>query len=306
MTYNNCLDEGIKLLQGNNINDYEYDAFALLEYVTGINRSDFFLKKSDTISDSDYKRYISLIERRANREPLQHITNIQNFYGYNFFVNSDVLVPRQDTEVLIEKTIEMIEENFDSNSSSCIRILDMCTGSGCIAITLYKELIKRRFNIDITATDISDKALTVTEKNRDLLIVKESKECQSKGSKSIEDTFHIIESDLFTNLSRDKHFDIILSNPPYIPTKDIEELEIEVRNHDPYIALDGDLDGLKFYRKIIEESKDYLKDKGFIIFEIGYNQGKDVTFLLEKKGYEDISIYKDLGGLDRVIIGRNN
>ncbi len=306
MTIDYCLKEGIGILKTNNIQDFEYDAFSLLEYVTGINRSDFFLKKCEKISESDYNNYKALLERRIKREPLQHITGTQNFYGYDFFVNSDVLIPRQDTEVLIEKVIEVIEDNFQLDNSSCINILDMCTGSGCIAITLYNELIKRGYNIDVTATDLSDKALAIAEQNSKSLIVVKSEEDKFEESKSVEDTFHIVKSDLFSNLSRDKKFHIIVSNPPYIPRHEIAKLEPEVRNYDPIIALDGDVDGLKFYREIINESGNYLNDKGFIAFEIGYNQGTDVEELLQRKGYGDIHIYKDLGGLDRVIIGRNN
>jgi len=172
----------------------------------------------------------------------------------------------------------------------------MCTGSGCIAITIYKELIKRGFNIDATAVDLSKEALAVTEKNVENLV----------GIKALNNTFHIIESDMFSNINNNRSYDIIVSNPPYIPTRDIEKLEPEVRDYDPIMALDGDTDGLRFYRRIIEESSNYLNNNGFIAFEIGYNQGDDVKSLLEEKGYKDIHIYKDLGGLDRVIIGRNN
>lgn len=295
MTLENCLRQGINTLQSNNVSDADFDAFALLEYVTGVSKSDFFFKKSDEISDSCYERYIELIERRSKRVPLQHITNRQNFFGYDFYVDSNVLIPRQDTEVLIEKILEVIEANFNVEISSDISILDMCTGSGCIAITIYKELIKRGFNIDATAVDLSKEALAVTEKNVEDLV----------GIKALNNTFHIIESDMFSNINNNRSYDIIVSNPPYIPTRDIEKLEPEVRDYDPIMALDGDTDGLRFYRRIIEESSNYLNN-GFIAFEIGYNQGDDVKSLLEEKGYKDIHIYKDLGGLDRVIIGRNN
>ena len=296
MTLENCLRQGINTLQSNNVSDADFDAFALLEYVTGVSKSDFFFKKSEKISDSCYERYIELIERRSKRVPLQHITNRQNFFGYDFYVDSNVLIPRQDTEVLIEKILEVIEANFNVEISSDISILDMCTGSGCIAITIYKELIKRGFNIDATAVDLSKDALAVTEKNVENLV----------GIKALNNTFHIIESDMFSNINNNRSYDIIVSNPPYIPTRDIEKLEPEVRDYDPIMALDGDTDGLRFYRRIIEESSNYLNNNGFIAFEIGYNQGDDVKSLLEEKGYKDIHIYKDLGGLDRVIIGRNN
>lgn len=296
MTLENCLRQGINTLQSNNVSDADFDAFALLEYVTGVSKSDFFFKKSDEISDSCYERYIELIGRRSKRVPLQHITNRQNFFGYDFYVDSNVLIPRQDTEVLIEKILEVIEANFNVEISSDISILDMCTGSGCIAITIYKELIKRGFNIDATAVDLSKDALAVTEKNVENLV----------GIKALNNTFHIIESDMFSNINNNRSYDIIVSNPPYIPTRDIEKLEPEVRDYDPIMALDGDTDGLRFYRRIIEESSNYLNNNGFIAFEIGYNQGDDVKSLLEEKGYKDIHIYKDLGGLDRVIIGRNN
>ena len=296
MTLDNCLQQGISILQSNNISDADFDAFALLEYVTGVAKSDYFFKKGDEISDSCYERYIELIERRSKRVPLQHITNRQNFFGYDFYVDSNVLIPRQDTEVLIEKILEVIEANFNVEISSDISILDMCTGSGCIAITLYMELIKRGFNIEVTAADISKDALMVAKKNIENLL----------GKSVLNNTFHIIESDMFSNINNNRSYDIIVSNPPYIPTRDIEKLEPEVRDYDPIMALDGDTDGLRFYRRIIEESSNYLNNNGFIAFEIGYDQGEDVECLLEEKGYKDINIYKDLGGLDRVIIGRNN
>lgn len=279
MTLDRCLKEGVIKLQSNNIGDSEYDALSLLEEVTGVNRSDFFLRKYDEISQRDYSAYMELINIRCKHIPLQHILGVANFYGYEFYVDSNVLIPRQDTEVLIEHVLKLPQGDS---------VLDMCCGSGCIGITLFLENAKRGINISVTASDISSGALNVTRKNVNKLIGKN-------------DTFHIVESDLFDNI--EGRFSIIVCNPPYIPTKDIEELEVEVREHDPYIALDGDTDGLGFYKRIIPVAGDYLEPNGYLCFEIGYNQKEALRELMLENGYKNISVHKDLGGLDRVVIG---
>nr|MCR4610513.1 peptide chain release factor N(5)-glutamine methyltransferase [Lachnospiraceae bacterium] len=161
---------------------------------------------------------------------------------------------------------------------------------GCIAITLYKELIRLNVKCDITATDISDKALDIASLNAKELIGES-------------DSFHLIQSDLFNALDNNKRYDMIVSNPPYIPTKDINELEDEVRKHDPLIALDGGEAGLDIYHRLIDESRQYIKVNGWLYMEIGYNQGEDITDIMKKNGYKDIRIYKDLAGLNRVICG---
>lgn len=279
MTLEGCLKEGVSKLQSNNIQDCDADAFALLEEVTSVTRSDYFLKKCDEITNGDYNAYMKLIDLRCEHIPLQHIIGKANFYGYEFTVNSNVLIPRQDTEIVVEHVLALPQGDS---------ILDMCCGSGCIGITIFLENVKRGINTSVTASDISSKALEVTRKNVDKLI-------------GDNDTFRIVESDLFDNI--DGRFSIIVCNPPYIPTKDIDELEIEVRKHDPFLALDGDEDGLSFYRRIIPRAREYLKPDGYLCFEIGYNQGESVSRLMIENGYKDVEVHKDLGGLDRLVIG---
>lgn len=287
MNYRECLEKGELKLKDNGISDYKNDAFFLLSYVTGISRNDFFLEESQEITEEKSIKYMELIDKRTLHVPLQHITGEQNFFGYDFFVNEHVLIPRFDTECLIESVLSNIRNNLLSYNNK-IKTLDLCTGSGCIAITLYKEIVKQ-FSIepDVFATDISKEAIEVAKKNAIKLEAKVNFAC----------------GDLFDAISEET-FDVIVSNPPYIPTGDIIELEDEVKDFDPYLALDGDVDGLKFYRNIIENASNYLKSNGLLCFEIGYNQKDEVIKLMKAKGYGEIQFYKDLAGLDRVVIGR--
>ena len=287
MTYRELLSEGENILKNSNIQDYKTDAFYLLEYVFNMNRSSFFLKGNESIEDNQtgkIKEYFDKIDIRKNHTPLQHITNCQEFMGLSFYVDENVLIPRQDTEILVEKAIEICNGidigNTDGNK---VRVLDMCTGSGCIAVSLAK-LCK---NTMVTAVDLSDKALEVAVIN----------------AKNNEADINFKESDLFTSLS-ETLFDIIVSNPPYIKTGDIENLMEEVKFNEPFMALDGSEDGLKFYRRITEESVKYLRAGGYLVYEIGYDQAVEVRAIMESNGFDDIEIIKDLAGLDRVVCGR--
>ena len=220
--------------------------------------------------------YREVILRRAGHIPLQHITGEQEFMGYSFLVNPDVLIPRQDTETLTEEALKFTEPGM--------KVLDMCTGSGCILISLMKKCN----GLTGTGCDISEKALKTARENGRRLQVEAS----------------WIQSDLFEQIS--ERFDLIVSNPPYIRTGVIEELQEEVRLHDPWIALDGKKDGLYFYRRIIAESTGYIRDNGALMFEIGHDQAEDVVRLMEEAGYTQIRVKKDLAGLDRVVTGRYN
>ena len=197
--------------------------------------------------------------------------------GLDFKVNEDVLIPRQDTEILVSEVIKVAKDGYD--------ILDMCTGSGCIGITLAKKFP----DSNVTGVDISDKALAVAWKNK----------CNLDA-----DNIDFIQSDLFAALGADRRYDIIVSNPPYIPTKVIEGLQDEVRLHDPMLALDGTEDGLMFYRRITDKSWDYLKMNGYLCYEIGAEQAADVSDIMKQAGFKDIVVVKDLAGLDRVVMGR--
>lgn len=284
MNYGKCVQDAIVLLKNAGVADSECDARAILEYVAGIDRTKYIFCRDKEMPTDEAEKYMSLINRRANREPLQHIIGNANFYGYEYKVSPDVLVPRFDTEILVERVLEVALDYSD------IRILDMCTGSGCIAITLFLEISKYG-KCNITASDVSDKALSIASINAHNLI-------------GDNDNFNIVKSDMYDNLDTSVTYDIIVSNPPYIPTDEIDKLDAEVRDYDPLLALDGGEDGLKFYRTIIGNSPMYLNNNGYLFMEIGYNQGIDVSQLMRDKGYYDIKIYKDLAGYDRVIGAR--
>ena len=215
------------------------------------------------------------IQKKQEGIPLQYITNMQEFMGINFYVDENVLIPRPDTEVLVEEVIKLAKEKEN------IAILDMCTGSGAIAIALAEYLT----NAKITASDKSKKALVVAQKN-------------AKNTKA---SIQFIESDLFGNI-KDK-FDIIVSNPPYIESDVIKCLDKEVQK-EPMMALDGGKDGLDFYRKIAKQARAYLNEDGYLALEIGYNQKEKVKELLKKEGYREIYSKKDFGDNDRIVIGK--
>lgn len=269
-TLKDTLDEGNKYLQDANIDEWKTDAWYLFSHVLDIDRARYFTHLNELINKNQYNKYINLIEERSNHIPLQHIIGYTEFMGLKIKVNDHVLIPRQDTEVLVEEVLK-VSHNKD--------VLDLCTGSGCIIISL-----KKLGNINKSlGSDISKDALVLARENAKL--------------NDVDVTF--IESDLFNNI--EGKFDIIVSNPPYIPSEDIEELSIEVRDYEPIGALDGKSDGLYFYRKIVEEVRSYIKPDGILFFEIGYNQADDLINILMSKGINDIEVIKDLAGHDRVI-----
>lgn len=273
MTFREAYAFGEKELHMAGIDDAGVDAWYLLEYVTGINRTMYFMKMMDKMNPEEEAKYLEYIEIRKKHIPLQHITGVQEFMGFEFVVNEHVLVPRQDTEVLVETVLKDLKPGAD--------ILDMCVGSGCILLSL----VKLGENVQGTGVDISEEALKVAAKNREKLEV----------------NVDLIHSDLFQNV--EGKYDVIVSNPPYIRTAVIEELKEEVKFHDPFIALDGKEDGLYFYRKIVDESRSYLKLGGKLYFEIGHDQGEDVKNLMEEAGFSGVYVKKDLAGLDRVVFG---
>lgn len=281
MTFREVLNWGKEKLKNSGIAEYELDAWLLLEYVTGISRALFFVKDHEEMMAQDRETYETLIRRRSCHIPLQHITNTQEFMGYEFYVNEHVLVPRQDTEILVEEADRIASEK------SMTKILDLCCGSGCILLSLLK-MGKNRNGI---GSDISEEALKVAKINRERLHISEERVTFLKG-------------DLFENISG--RFDLIVSNPPYIRTAEIETLQEEVRLHDPFEALDGKEDGLFFYRRIVNEAERYLEDNGVLLFEIGYDQADDVRALMEEADFENVQVKKDLAGLDRVMGGVYN
>lgn len=276
MNLGEAFEFGKKQLVIAGIEDASVDAWYLLEFVTGYDRMMYFLKVQEPLSKEQEEQYREYISVRKSHVPLQHITGVQEFMGLEFSVNEHVLVPRQDTEVLVEHVLKILEPGMS--------VLDMCTGSGCILISLLKMCE----GVSGTGADISEDALKVAIRNRDKIGVDAS----------------LLQSDLFESVTG--KFDVIVSNPPYIRTSVIEELKEEVKLHDPFIALDGKEDGLYFYRKIVENSPAYLKQGGKLYFEIGHDQGEDVKKLMESAGFSSVSVKKDLAGLDRVVFGEYN
>lgn len=279
LTYRQMCHNGAAILADAGITDAEYDSFALLEYITGMDRTAYILNGSKSVPEDIAERYDAVIDRRSSHIPLQHITGQAWFYGRGFNVNSDVLVPRQDTEVLVSEALKVINAK-DS-------VLDMCTGSGCIIITLALEKKLGR----ALGADISEAALKVASGNREKL-----------GADDV--TF--VKSNIFSdiNVNDEELFDVIVSNPPYIATGEIETLTEEVRIHDPYIALDGLEDGLHFYREITQQSLNYIRSGGWLLYEIGCTQAHDVSDIMSEYGYSNIKVIKDLAGLDRVVMGQ--
>ena len=255
------------------IPEAELDARLLLEEVCGTDRNDLLVHGDKEIPPEQCDRYVEYIQRRQKREPLQQITGYQEFMGLRFKVTPDVLIPRQDTEILVEEVMRYVHDG--------LHILDMCTGSGCILLSL----LKYSNDCEGTGCDISEKALKVAEENAEMLSLNAS----------------FVQSNLFENISG--KYEFIVSNPPYIPTGVIPTLMEEVRDHEPVSALDGREDGLYFYREIVEKAGEYLYPGGMLFFEIGYDQAEKVSSLMRKAGYQEVTVCKDLAGLDRVVYG---
>ena len=283
MTLKSLLAEGREILTAAQIADADIDAWLLLQYVTGINRMMYLMEPDKSVSNEDTLAYHEVIARRATHYPLQYITHTQEFMGLDFYVDERVLIPRQDTEVLVEMALEFLKDGMT--------VLDMCTGSGCILISLAAN---RRLASGL-GVDLSEGALEVAQKNARANGLDQLQWIQSS-------LFEAFENDL--DKSDKLQVDVIVSNPPYIESEVIPTLMPEVRVHEPMMALDGFEDGLYFYREITANAPAYLKNKGYLLFEIGYNQGEAVADLMRMTGFVNIRIKKDLAGLDRVVYGQ--
>ena len=283
-TLRDAVNYGKQFLEDFGIENAQYDATELLLLVMGISRTQYLINSMDKIDSGKLAEYAELINKRAEHIPLQHITGIVNFYGREYKVNANVLIPRQDTEILVEEVMKL------TNSES--RVLDMCTGSGCIIISLAAS--GHTSENGAVAIDISDDALKVADYNK-------------KYNNA--DYIKLIKSDMFSSSeceqykNEDNRFDVIVSNPPYIPKKDIETLHTQVKDYEPYNALEGGEDGLDFYRQITKESIDYLKQGGILAYEVGHDQAEDVSEIMKSYGYTKIYKKKDIQGIDRVVIG---
>lgn len=294
MTLREACAWGQEQLAAAGVEEARIDAWYLLEYVTGVNRASYYAKPERKLTEEQEEAYSALIQKRGEHIPLQHLTGTQEFMGLKFRVNEHVLIPRQDTETLVEHALEYLEKRRIPSPEECIRILDMCTGSGCILLSVlrYAEKYIRKneyctepIKIEGTGADVSEEALEVARQNADVLYP-EAK---------------LVRSDLFANITGT--YSMILANPPYIRTEEISRLQDEVRFHDPVLALDGREDGLYFYRRIVKEAQPHLERGGVLAFEIGYDQARDVPELLREAGYAEITVKKDLAGLDRVVSG---
>lgn len=272
------------------IEEAELDARLLLEYICHTNRNDLLVHGDREVSPENETQYLEWIDKRAAHIPLQHITGVQEFMGLEFEVNEHVLIPRQDTEILVE---EILKDLHDGT-----RILDMCTGSGCILISL----LNYSNDCEGVGADISEKALAVAERNGEKLLAGKQDDTRYSFVKS--DLFELFYEKADPVHEYDNKFDIIVSNPPYIRSDVIPTLMEEVRVHEPMGALDGMEDGLFFYRKITAQSKDFLQSGGKLFYEIGYDQGEAVKNIMEAAGFLDVKVIKDFAGLDRVVYGR--
>lgn len=274
--------EGKEQLELSGVPDADLDAWYLLEFVTGISKARYYGNPEAGMEEEEVLRYRDVIRQRAERIPLQHITGEQEFMGFSFQVNEHVLIPRQDTETLVEEALGVLKPKME--------ILDLCTGSGCILLSLLKLGEKQGIaGLKGTGADISREALKVAEENGRRLEIPEDRVAWVRG-------------DLFENL--EDPFDLLVSNPPYIPSGELSGLQEEVRLHDPALALDGHEDGLYFYRRIAAEAGKYLRDGAYLMLEIGWDQGEAVSTLLEVAGYREVKVKKDLSGNDRVVRGR--
>ena len=278
MTYRECYEQGCRTLQAAGIEEAALDARLLLEAVCGTNRNDLLVHGEQPVAPEAEEKYLNWIRQRAEHIPLQQLTGEQDFMGLTFSVNEHVLIPRQDTEILVEEVLKELHDGM--------RVLDMCTGSGCILLSL----LHYSNDCEGLGVDLSAEALEVAGRNVLKVLTPEKAEHA-----------HFLQSDLFEKV--EGKFEIIVSNPPYIASAKVDKLMPEVRDHEPRMALDGTEDGLHFYRRIIKEAGKHLVNSGMLFFEIGYDQGQAVSELMRAGGYREVQVVQDYAGLDRVVLG---
>ena len=276
MTYREAVEFGTKCLTDAGVPDAALDAWYLLQMVCKIERSYYYVHGEEDITQDAQKEYEIAVQKRAEHIPLQYIIGEQEFMGLRFKVNSNVLIPRQDTETLVEQVLKIVKPGM--------KVLDLCTGSGCVLISVLKNAPE----LTGMGSDISKTALLVAKEN----------------AKLHEVDAEWVRSDLFDNIT--ETFDVIMANPPYIPTGEILSLMPEVRDFEPENALDGGAEGLDFYRKIAGQVKDYLNPGGYVYMEIGYDQGEAVSELMRNAGFTEVEVIKDLARNDRVVKGKGN
>lgn len=303
MTYRELYTLGCEALKNAGIEEASWDARLLLETICHTDRNYLLVHGEQPVTEEQQNAYLHRIEKRAQRIPLQHITGVQEFMGLEFAVNEHVLIPRQDTEILVEEVLKELHDGM--------RVLDMCTGSGCIITSLmhYSNDCKG------VGVDISEEALAVARENAERIQKSDTNYGYMEGELTQSDVdrddsadaettscrLQFIQSDLFQNVIG--QYEIIVSNPPYIQSAVIETLMPEVKDYEPRLALDGTEDGLFFYRRIVAESRDYLTGGGMLYFEIGHDQAESVKSLMQEAGFAEINVVKDYAGLDRVVYG---
>lgn len=274
MTYREAIVLGETILKKADIVDAKTDSWLLLAMACKIDHTYYYMHIDEEMTEEQVREFEVLIRKRAERVPLQYITGEQEFMGLTFHVNSNVLIPRQDTETLVEEALKILRPGM--------KIMDLCTGSGCVLISI----LKNAHDVEGIGYDISKQAINVAKENAKL-----------------NDVPAVFErSDLFEDVT-ESDFDVIVSNPPYIPTDVVATLMPEVSQFEPHEALDGKGDGLYFYSKILEQCKNYMKPDGYILFEIGCEQGDSVSTMMRLAGFSEVHVIKDLAQNDRVVMG---
>lgn len=283
MKIKQLIEKGSSILKEVNIDTYKLDSRLLLSEVLNKDKLYIMINIDEEVSKKDEEKYFNLIDKRKNKMPLQYILGHVEFMGIDFLVEEGVLIPRGDTEILVEETLKHIDEEEE------IDVLDLCCGSGAIGLSMASY----RKNIKVDLVDLYDMPERVTKNNIHRL--------------KLENQAKFIKSDLLNKIKEQNlKYDILISNPPYIKEEVINTLMDDVKNYEPHAALSGGDDGLDFYRKIINESKYVLKGKKILAFEIGYDQGKEVKNMMLDHGFGNVRIVKDLAGLDRTVIGTLN
>ncbi len=280
MIIREALKKGIDILAQSNIEQPQSEAQILLSYLLQEDKLYLHIHADELISEDLYCEYLSFIEKRSRHMPIAYIIKEKEFMSLPFYVDERVLIPRGDTEILVEEAIRIAK-----TKSEQLHVLDLCCGSGCIGIS-FAHYVK---NAHVILSDISRETLTVAKKNLDAL--------------QLNDRMDVLQSDLFNDIPAMK-FDMILSNPPYISEDDLKKLDTDVKDHEPISALAGGTDGTDFYAKIIPQAKIFLEVGGHLILEIGYDQGEKIQNIMLDNGYEDVCVLKDYAGLDRVVKGK--
>lgn len=281
-TYRELYEEGRRILEQTGLPDAALDARFLLEEVCGTNLQTLLVFPEKKVTEEEVNQYRAFIQRRKDREPTAMILGEWDFMGLTFRLNKSTLIPEQDTEVLVETALEELKRR--GLGEAPLRILDLCTGSGCILLSLLHELR----NAGGLGTDLSEEALEAARENAVRL--------------GLQERAAFRQGDLWEPVG-DERFDLIVSNPPYVPTEVIPTLEPEVRCGEPYAALDGGEDGLVFYRRIMREAAGHLKPSGIIIVESGFDEAPQIAALMQDQKLRGIRTVKDYGGLDRVVLG---